>query len=1065
MKNRITLGLLIDQLVSGYARQIIDGVSIGSRSLDANLIVFSGRILGTPIGHEYQSNVIFDYITPGSIDALVMATGTQGSYLTYERIVTLLARFEGIPRVSIGIKIEGVPSIFTDNRAGMRSAMEHLVDVHKPRRVAFLKGPELNKEAQERFATYRDFVRARGLEEDPALWIAGDFTRAGGRRALAEHFQRHEKLDFQALVAASDEMAIGALEELRDRGFSVPRDVSLIGFDDIPDAQFVAPAITTVGQRLIEQGKTAATLAAELARGNAAPMEMVLPPQLVLRTSCGCLPRAVIALDSLPTRPGRAGGAPRSAVEIVDSCLTGITPRLPEHSPDAVRRALLRLAENAGTEAFLESFQEILNDEIAGGIDLAAWQTLITALQAELLAAARSRDVVETLQTWFEKALMLLSDSLRLEQGKHFSDLLRHLALLRRVTERLASGASMRELMSDLADELTLLDIRTCFIACYPGGKRHRREDAWTVPDRAEATLAWVDGKPAAVEESDRAFSPAEAFLPPRFLPQERRRTLIAMSTFFREDQIGYIVFEPGQRDSTIYESFCVQLNSLLNSSLLSTARQRVIDTLERERALSAILMDTLPDHIYFKDERSRFVLVNKSMAGALSLGDPSQAIGRTDFDFFAPAHAQPAFDAEQAIIQSGTPIIDVEEKETWPDGHETWVATTKMPLRDARGRIIGTFGLSKDITEHRRAEERILRLATLVESAREAIFGVDMEELVTSWNKGAEEVFGYTAEEMLRKPVAALMSRDGQEATRPFWEKVKEGREAQLFEASARKRDGTSIAVACALAPIRDPDGRTAGVAVIARDMTEEKSIQARLIQAQRLESLGTLAGGIAHQFNNINTVVKGYLDMLREAPGLSTVARSFADEALKGVDRLVDITAQLQGLTVSSEPGSETCQLNLLIGLLLRVFERRFEEMSVKVVLDMPETPPVRVHRSRAVFVLTSLLSNALDAMLDRPVRTLSIRTGTGPHAAFVEVRDTGCGIPREDIPRMFTPFFTTKGEFAAADSPQARVKGVGLSLSVCRSTVSESGGRIEVESESGVGTTFRVWLPTVE
>ena len=103
MKNRITLGLLIDQLVSGYARQIIDGVSIGSRSLDANLIVFSGRILGTPIGHEYQSNVIFDYITPGSIDALVMATGTQGSYLTYERIVTLLARFEGIPRVSIAL--------------------------------------------------------------------------------------------------------------------------------------------------------------------------------------------------------------------------------------------------------------------------------------------------------------------------------------------------------------------------------------------------------------------------------------------------------------------------------------------------------------------------------------------------------------------------------------------------------------------------------------------------------------------------------------------------------------------------------------------------------------------------------------------------------------------------------------------------------------------------------------------------------------------------------------------------------------------------------------------------
>jgi signal transduction histidine kinase len=121
--------------------------------------------------------------------------------------------------------------------------------------------------------------------------------------------------------------------------------------------------------------------------------------------------------------------------------------------------------------------------------------------------------------------------------------------------------------------------------------------------------------------------------------------------------------------------------------------------------------------------------------------------------------------------------------------------------------------------------------------------------------------------------------------------------------------------------------------------------------------------------------------------------------------------------------------------------------------------------VHRSRAGFILTSLIDNSLDAMLDRPVQMLTIRTGGAPKFAFLEVRDTGCGIPREDIPRLFTPFFTTKGEWAASGSCQAKVKGEGLSLSVCRSTVSESGGRIEVDSEPGVGTTFRVWLPTIE
>jgi PAS domain S-box-containing protein len=339
---------------------------------------------------------------------------------------------------------------------------------------------------------------------------------------------------------------------------------------------------------------------------------------------------------------------------------------------------------------------------------------------------------------------------LRLEQGKGMSELQGHLAQLRRVTERLASVASMDELMNDLAEELDPLDIKTCFIACYPEVKRHRRSDAWVVPDRAEATLAWVDGRRILPVGNETVFSPADRFVPPRFLPQKQRYTLVTMATFFREDQIGYIAFEPGLRDSAVYETFCVQLSSLLNGSLLFSARQRMIDALERERALIAVLMDNVPDHIYFKDERGRFVLINRAMTKTLGLSDPAQAVGRTDFDFFTPEHAQHALDAEQAIMRSGEPIVDLEEKEAWRDGRVTWASTTKMPLRDARGSIIGTFGISADITERRHSEERILRLATLVESSRDTIFGVDMQDLVTSWNKGAEELFGYDADEMV---------------------------------------------------------------------------------------------------------------------------------------------------------------------------------------------------------------------------------------------------------------------------------------------------------------------------
>jgi len=118
--------------------------------------------------------------------------------------------------------------------------------------------------------------------------------------------------------------------------------------------------------------------------------------------------------------------------------------------------------------------------------------------------------------------------------------------------------------------------------------------------------------------------------------------------------------------------------------------------------------MDTLPDHIYFKDRESRFIAVNRASATLFGSEDPADALGKTDADLFAREHALAALRDEQEILRTGQPLVNMEEKETWPDGHETWVSTTKLPLRDPKGHIIGTFGLSRDITEKKRAEEKL---------------------------------------------------------------------------------------------------------------------------------------------------------------------------------------------------------------------------------------------------------------------------------------------------------------------------------------------------------------------
>ncbi len=143
---------------------------------------------------------------------------------------------------------------------------------------------------------------------------------------------------------------------------------------------------------------------------------------------------------------------------------------------------------------------------------------------------------------------------------------------------------------------------------------------------------------------------------------------------------------------------------------------EALVADLKQSDTLLRALMETLPDAIYFKDAESRFIRINKTQADRFGLSDPAGAVGKSDFDFFTEEHARPAYEGEREIIRTGQPLLNLEEKETWPNRPDTWVGTTKLPLRDAAGNIIGTFGISRDITDRKQAEEALARAYAEVE-------------------------------------------------------------------------------------------------------------------------------------------------------------------------------------------------------------------------------------------------------------------------------------------------------------------------------------------------------------
>ena len=310
--------------------------------------------------------------------------------------------------------------------------------------------------------------------------------------------------------------------------------------------------------------------------------------------------------------------------------------------------------------------------------------------------------------------------------------------------------------------------------------------------------------------------------------------------------------------------------------------------------------MDSALDAILMIDDQGNVTYWNS--AAERILGYIShEAMGRNLHELIAPERFLPAHHAAFPEFQQsgrGDGMGKVHELAARrKDGQEIEVSLSLSSIR-----IKGSWhaiGIIQDITERKKMEAKNQELAVLVNSADDAIVGLDLNRKITVWNGGAERLYGYSAEEMIRAPTSILIPPELEDEARLIREKIMSGEQITHFEATRLRKDGSRILVSLTLSAIRDAGGRIVGMASTARDVTAQKALEAQLSRVQRLESLATLAGGVAHQFNNINTVIKGYLQLIRSEKGLPARFTCYVDEALAGVQKAVDITDHLLMLT----------------------------------------------------------------------------------------------------------------------------------------------------------------------
>ena len=495
-------------------------------------------------------------------------------------------------------------------------------------------------------------------------------------------------------------------------------------------------------------------------------------------------------------------------------------------------------------------------------------------------------------------------------------------------------------------------------------------------------------------------------------------------------------------------------------------------EDLSREHILLLdALQANMPDTIYFKDAKSRFLHLSKAHAKAFNLVGKEEVIGKTDFDFFTKEHAQEAFEDEQRIIRTGMPIINKEEKETWPDRPATWVLTTKMPLRDSQGAIAGTFGISRDITERKRVEEALRqseekyrisenKYRNLIEVAPEGISVVENAKVIF-FNNHLLEMLGYSHEEMMGLEIAQIIHKDDVGQALERYAARAEGKLIPTAVFRDVRKDGKVIWVETVGRNI-EWEGRPA-VLYFSSDITERKTLEERFAQSQKMEAIGQLTGGIAHDFNNVLQVITGYCELL--TAGLSDENQRYAEEITKAAERATMLTAQLLAFSRKQVLSPQVLETKELIRSVQKMLERVIgEDIELQTFID-PNTGNFLADRGQMEQVLLNLAVNARDAMPSGGKLTIETANRTIDEAYVhdhpgaktgqyvrIAVSDTGVGMGPETLSHIYEPFFTTK----------EMGKGTGLGLSTVYGIVKQSEGYINCYSEMGKGTTFTVYFP---
>ncbi len=736
-----------------------------ARASDINLFCFLGDELQSHQEFRDQANVVYDLASADLMDGLILWNSALSNFIGGHAFRQFCKRYQPLPMVDL----DDVPEKITDTHSyrGMREAILHLITQHDCRRIAFIRGPTGNNLAEERYAAYCDVLREYHLPYDSDLVVLPGFWLEPSGQEAIRILCDERQADFDAIVTASDRLAIGAIDALQARNLQVPYDVAVVSYDNAVHGRCITPPLTTMPYPMQETTRKAiAQLLAQIMGMAALPTEYIQTP-LVIRQSCGCVDPMIKAAGEVHREYSNDTGTTfeQAIVENRKAILTAMAHilNIGSHTMEWTAEVFDAFAADvldSSSNDFLSTLDRILRYTIASAhtpstrakpADVSVWQDGISILCKQVFPLLHEpKELARAVALWQQARLVIGQTAQRIRahqklQAKQQGQ------TLQKIGARLISIFDLSQLTDVIAEELPHLEIPSCFISLYT--------DPQTPTGSAKLILAYREWERIPLRADGVVFSSTK-LIPPNFLPTHRSYVMIVEPLYFQNHQIGFAVFEAGPREGDVYEMLRAQISSSLQGALLVQRVQQHAAELTRQKYILDTFMENIPDGVYFKDCDSRIMHSNNAHAARFGFKSPLEQLGKTDFDVLPPELASRTYAQEQEIMRTGQPLLALEEPGIWG----SWLLTTKMPLRDEHGEIIGTFGISRDITALKEIEKALRQAKDDAEEAR--TIAEEARKAAESANKAKGEFLANMSHE-LRTPLniilglAQLMARN----------------------------------------------------------------------------------------------------------------------------------------------------------------------------------------------------------------------------------------------------------------------------------------------------------------